>query len=94
MSVVTATGGVDIDLVGKDVKPELKWQLDAPVGKVADLRVTPGGFSVRWGDSLVYTLLSCPSRVGAAAKYTTVALSATVLDVRHIANFRPCGFSH
>ena len=48
LSAVQATLGTDLTFVGKQLQtPELKWQLDAPVGGIADVRLTSGGFTLR-----------------------------------------------
>ena len=54
MAAVQATVGTDLTLLGKQIQtPELKWQLDAPVGGLADVRVTSGGFTLRCGPRLL-----------------------------------------
>ena len=42
--------GGDLELAsGKSMAPELKWQLDAPIGRLADVRLTSTGFTLRHG---------------------------------------------
>ena len=48
LKALEATLGGDLELAGNTLaRPELKWQLDAPIGSLADARITGAGFTLR-----------------------------------------------